>query len=225
MENNEQPSKQIERQTAKIASIKEIISGEYIKQEGWDPNYILSLKNEKLSRINLIGVVVTVPENSLSVFVDDGTGKIEARTFEENNMFKNITIGDIVLIIGRPREYNAEIYVNAETIKKITNKGWLEYRKKEIFLRNILKPDIKKTIEKTSKNSDDLKSDNNESFSDEHIDEIDILLLKIKDLDSGAGCSIQDLVEINPNYEDMVEQLLLKGEVFEVAPGKVKVLE
>jgi hypothetical protein len=86
MENTEQTTRQIERQTAKIVSIKEIISGEYIKQEGWEPNYILSIKNEKLSRINTIAIVVTIPENSQSVFVDDGSGKIEVRTFEQKQI-------------------------------------------------------------------------------------------------------------------------------------------
>lgn len=226
METNQEPQRQIVRQTAIVASIKEINTGKYIKQEGWEPNYILSVKNEKLSRVNVIGIVVTIPENSQSVFVDDGTSKIEIRTFEENNVFKDLTIGDIVVVIGRPREYNNEIYINAETIKKISNKGWLEYRKKEISLKNIIMPNVNPVVE--SKPIETTPVNNTEKTvaqDDENIDEIDALLLKIKDLDSGSGCDVQELIEINPDYESLVEQLLLKGEIFELGPGKIKVLE
>lgn len=227
MENLKEPQKQITRQTAKVSSIGEILKGKYVKQEGWEPNYVLSLKNEHLSRVNIIGIIVTIPENSQSVFVDDGTGKIEARSFEKNDMFQDLTIGDIVLIVGRPRDFNNEIYINVEIIKKITNKGWLEYRKKEILLKNILMPDVL-TLEKENsfETSDSEKKleENTEQLSKE-VDEIDELLIKIKDLDTGSGCDVQDLIDINPGYEEMVEQLLLKGEIFELAPGKIKVLE
>jgi RPA family protein len=228
MENIQEPTKQITRQTAKVSSIGEITKGNYIKQEGWEPNYILSLKNEKISRVNLIGIVVTIPENSQSVFLDDGTGKIEVRSFEKSDIFKDITIGDIVLIIGRPRDFNNEIYINVEIIKKITNKGWLEYRKKEILLRNILKPDMLKEVpEKNFISEDNVEGSKQEEskLKEETIDEIDELLIKIKNLDTGSGCDVQELIEINQGYEAMVEQLLLKGEIFELAPGKIKVLE
>jgi len=229
MENTKQePQRQIVRQTAKVASIKEINSGKYIKQDGWEPNYVLSIKNEKLSRVNIIGIVVTMPENKQSVFIDDGSSKIEIRTFEENNIFKNITIGDVVLIVGRPREFNEEIYVNAEIIKKISNNGWVEYRKKEITLKNLSMPDINVPTEEKIKNNSthNIKTpqDSNNEFNEE-IDDIDALLLKIKDLDSGNGCDVQDLINIDSNYENIIEQLLLKGEIFELGPGKIKVLE
>ncbi|MFT4297692.1 MAG: OB-fold nucleic acid binding domain-containing protein [Candidatus Woesearchaeota archaeon] len=214
----------VERQTAKIASIKELLKGKYIKQEGWEPNYILTKKNEKISRTNIIGVVVTIPENTQSLFIDDGTGKIEIRSFQESNIFNNITIGDIVLIIGRPRAYNDEIYINAEIIKKISNKGWLEYRKKEISIKNLLYPDkenVENSIESDSvKEYQEVPADESENLDDD-----DIILMKIKELDDGSGCDIQELVELIPNSEEIVENLLKKGEIFEKSPGKYKVLE
>jgi len=220
----EPPQKQIERQTAKIASVKELLSGEYIKQEGWDPNYVLTKKKDKISRINVLGVVVTVPENSQSVFIDDGSGKIEIRSFEETTLFNNITIGDIIQIIGRPREYNGEIYINAEIVKKIENKGWLEYRKKEIMIRDMLMPDTPE-IEKTQEAPMEAPAPESAPEKAEEVDEIDEILMKIKELDNGQGCDVQELSESVPNAEKMVENLLLKGEIFEISPGKVKILE
>lgn len=209
--------RQVERQTAKIVSIKEITSGKYVKQEGWDPNYILSNKGDKISRVNLLGVVVTVPENGQSVFIDDGSAKIEIRTFETKPMFEGITIGDILLIIGRPREYNNEIYVNAEIVKKISNKGWLEYRKKEIALRNATIPDVETPVQ--------TETDMDGQAPPEEVDDIDIVLAKIKELDKGEGCEVDELLKSMPDAEELVEKLLLKGEIFEMSPGKVKVLE
>ena len=221
-----QPKEQqtVERQTAKIASIGEIIAGTYIKQEGWDPNYVKTRKGDAISRVNCIGVVVTIPETGQSLFVDDGTGRVEIRTYENNNLFEGITIGDIVLIIGRPREYNNEIFINAECIRKITNKGWLEYRKKEIQLRNIQMPDAKEVVSDIPETISQ-ETTETEQISDEDLDDIDKILFAIKELDEGQGCTLSDLYEKIPEAEGLMTQLLSNGDVYELSPGKVKVLE
>jgi len=209
--------RQVARQTARIASIRDLSTGQYVKQEGWEPNYLLTKNGEHISRVNILGVVVTVPENSESLFIDDGSGKIEIRTFQEGNIFRDVTIGDIVLIIGRPRMYNNQIYINAEIAKKIANKGWLEYRKKEITLKNI-----------SGSSTAIISSPSNElpePMPKEEIDEIDETLLRIKEFDKGNGCDVGELVKAFPKSEIIVEQLLLKGEIFEISPGRVKILE
>jgi RPA family protein len=215
--------KQVERQTAKIASIRELITGKYVKQEGWLPNYVLSVKNEKISRVNIIGVVVTVPDNSESVFIDDGTGKIEVRSFEDKTIFKDITIGDIILVIGRPREFNSQIYINCEIAKKINNKDWLEYRKKEILLKNIKMPDI--TEKRMEQDQVELYKEEEKVKEDDEVDVHDQILANIRELDKGSGCDINDLIAKNPKVEEAIQDLLSKGEIFEIGPGKVKVLE
>lgn len=211
----------IERQTAKIASIKGITTGRYLRQEGWSPNYVLTKKNEKITRVNLMGVVVTVPDTADSLFIDDGTGKIEVRSFENSNMFKDITIGDIVLIIGRPREFNNELYLNSEIIKKISNKGWLEYRKKEILLKNIRMPDV----EQEPLNLEEDLNIEKEAKIEKEMNRVEEIIFKIKELDKGTGCDIQAIISKDPNAEEIIQNLLLKGEIFEITPGKVKILE
>ncbi|MFT4343767.1 MAG: OB-fold nucleic acid binding domain-containing protein [Candidatus Woesearchaeota archaeon] len=217
----------IERQTAKICAISELQTGTYVKQEGWDPNYIKTRKGEAISRVNLVGVVVTVPESTQSVFIDDGTGRIEIRTYENDSLFTGLTIGDIVIVIGRPREYNGDIFVNAESIRKITNKGWLEYRKKEIQLKNILMPDVaevKSDIPETIA-TPSTSAVSSEEVSDDELDEVDRVLVKVKELDTGTGCELQQLYEILPEAEGIMNRLLSNGDVYEISPGKVKVLE
>jgi RPA family protein len=212
--------KPVERQTAKICSIKELNNGKYVKQEGWEPNYVLTSKNEKVSRANIIGVAVTISDNASTIFIDDGTGKIELRSFENPQIFKDITIGDIVLIIGRPREFNNQIYINCEILKKISNKGWLEYRKKEIILKNIKVPDVE-----INENLDEPVVNQEKQQDMEEVDEIEDILLKIKNLDTGNGCNVEDLASLNPNAEKIIQMLMMKGDIFEISPGKVKILE
>ncbi|MBW2981354.1 hypothetical protein KY343_00610, partial [Candidatus Woesearchaeota archaeon] len=120
------------RQIAYKIRIKELINGKYIKEEGWQPNYIITNDGRQINRINLIATVVAKPLeqdiNYQSMILDDGTGRISARVFEQNNIFDNIEIGDVILVIGRPREYGSEKYILPETIKRIQDKSWIKVR-------------------------------------------------------------------------------------------------
>ena len=122
------------RLVARKIWIKEVLNSRYIKEEGLRPNYILTQEDKKVSRINLIGVVVMldIGQGSSNFLIDDGTGKITVRLFEENEEIKKINVGDVVIIIGRPREYGGEIYVLPEIFKKLDAISWLEVRKLEL---------------------------------------------------------------------------------------------
>jgi hypothetical protein len=47
----------------------------------------------------------------------------------------------------------------------------------------------------------------------------------IKKLDDGSGAPIEQLVEANPEAESILTTLMAEGEIFEIKPGRVKVLE
>ena len=53
------------------------------------------------------------------------------------------------------------------------------------------------------------------------------IYLLIKKLDSGDGASIEDVVSESKNKESegIIEKLLQNGDIFEIRPGRVKVLE
>jgi RPA family protein len=104
------------RQTAVKVSIGNLLSGSYVKQDGMLPNYVLLSDNSKVSRVNLMGVVVSIGEDTgfQSVFIDDGSGKISVRAFEQNDALTSLSIGDCIVIIGRPREFGTQIYVLPE---------------------------------------------------------------------------------------------------------------
>jgi len=121
---------QFKRSIAQLVPSAIILNGKYEKQEDWNPNYI-QFNNIKIYRLNMIGIIVDKNEVPYpSLILDDGFGTIRVRSFESTDLFDDFNIGDIVLIIGKPREFAEEKYILCENIKKLENQKWLEYRKK-----------------------------------------------------------------------------------------------
>ncbi len=121
----------IKRRVAMIVPSAFILMGEYKKQDGWNPNYV-EYNNLKIIRVNMIGVVVDKNEGMgyPYIVIDDGFATIQVRNFENWSMFGDVDVGDLVLIIGKPREFNGNKYILCEIIKKMENQKWLEYRTK-----------------------------------------------------------------------------------------------
>ena len=106
-EDSSKKSKMEEAQKRLVAhkiGIKDIIESEYVTEEGWQPNYIITKNEKKISRVNLIGTIVLKSGgenlNYKSIVLDDGTGKISVRSFEEKDMLLNFNIGDIILLLS-----------------------------------------------------------------------------------------------------------------------------
>jgi RPA family protein len=208
------------RQIAHKVRIKELINGKYVKEEGWQPNYITTNDGKQISRVNLIGTVVSIPVeqdmNYQSIVLDDGTGRIYARSFEQNKIFDNIQIGDVVLLIGRPREYGNEIYLLPEILKKIQDKGWIKVREIELKKKkNIIQETQKEKPIEESK--EEIIEEIQESTSDK-------IIRIVKENDKGDGVDFEEVLK-EINDEKSVNELLKKGELFEIRPGRLKVLE
>ncbi|MBN2111509.1 hypothetical protein JW707_00250, partial [Candidatus Woesearchaeota archaeon] len=128
-------AEQNQRQVAAKLRIADITQGKYVKEEGWTPNYVLTQDGKRASRVNLLGAVVSMPAAELSyrsITLDDGSGAIPVRSFDETDMFKEVRLGDVVFVIGRPREYGSEVYIMPEIIKKVQDMSWVEVRKMEL---------------------------------------------------------------------------------------------
>src|SRR3989338_8186014 len=93
--------------------ISVIIEGECIIEKEQEPNYLLLNSELKIYRVNLAAVVVMKEKIGMitTFLLDDGTGKITVRLFEENKALKNSEVGDAVCLIGRVRVYNNEKYI------------------------------------------------------------------------------------------------------------------
>jgi len=212
------------RQIAHKVRIKDIIDGEYIREGGWSPNYIQISGEKQVSRVNLIGTVVQKQNNDnyTNLILDDGSGKISLRSFDENLFMDSVNIGDVVMLIGRPREFGTEKYVVVEILKKIENPVWLKVRKLE----------LDGSYSSTKSKTGEVKVETEENGVFEDVEEIsegnsDKICNLIKELDSGSGISIEDINERLKidDIEKIINNLLKEGEIFEVNPGKLKVLE
>ncbi|MDP3765015.1 MAG: OB-fold nucleic acid binding domain-containing protein [Nanoarchaeota archaeon] len=205
------------RQIAYGVSISNILSGSFTKDE-LSIGY-MRLGDINVSRVNVIATLVHKPEQSSSYYnaiVDDGTGRISLRSFDNNYAFSKVEIGDIVLIIGKIREFNGEIYIVPEILKKINNIGWVNVRKLELIHNKMIAGDIK--IEENKDKG--LIEQENTSINEE-------IYSLIKKLDDGYGVSIEDIIKNSSNSraENIITKLLENGDIFEIKPGKLKVLE
>lgn len=215
------PSDSVKRLVAQKVNIKDILKGEYVKEGGWNPNYIIVGK-KKVSRVNVMAVVVSKSEqtdtNYYSFVLDDGTDNISVRSFEKNDIIENLEIGDMVLLIGKLREYGQERYIIPEIIKKIENKGWVEVRKmelKENTSEGVLQEKPQENIRPVVKEEPVIEPSSQ------------LIYNLIKNLDNGGGVDFDNVIKNSKlgNTEEIISNLLQEGEIFELKPGKLKVLE
>lgn len=217
--------KSFQRLPAVKVLISDIINGQYIKEEGWTPNYIMTPKNKKVSRINIIGVVIskeTFPSYE-NMIIDDGSSSIAVRNFENIPKFGDLKVGEIVLVIGRPRLYGAELYVIPEILKKQESIKWVELRRAELGFKN----DNKKSVE-NNKSMINQKKDNAEKSEQlNFMTDSEKIISIIRSIDKGDGASFDDILRMykKSNGELIIAELMQLGEIFEIKPGKIKVLE
>jgi hypothetical protein len=202
---------QVKRETASICRVNDLLSGHYVKTEGWAPSYFETGLGT-ISRASLMGVVVSKDQSG--VLLDDGTGRIILRAFEEGPLSR-VEIGDFILVIGRPRIYNEQKYVLPEIIKKI-DAAWAEFRRAQMELlvpvEVVHKPEPKKAAPEPV-----------EQVSNPYSKIVEF----IRDLDAGEGADSQEVAKRSgfANADELILRLLEEGEIFEFRPGKLKILE
>lgn len=247
---------EIKRLTAKKTSIREIISGKFVRKSGFESSYVLTNLGRRLSRVRILGLIVdkfiSADEKYATITLDDSTETIRGKAFINVKIFDGFTNGDLVDVFGKLREYNEEIYVMPEIIKKI-GANFETLRKLE--LEKILKEQKKKIkkiqeIQKQISDLDELKAAVKEVMPLEDVEgileaqemietvveekavtgtEIKSKILKlIEDLDKGKGADYQDILKksgFSENEVDFaIQDLLESGVCYEPRPGRIKKL-
>lgn len=197
----------IQRQTAYRLNIGDLNTGEFVKGTGeWEASY-LKIQNKQVSRINIIGTIVDMfksEDNSyFTAMIDDGTGNMRIRGWkEEIDLFNDLAIGDLVLLVGKIKDYTGSVYITPEIVRKLNNKKWLELRQLEIRQNGTI------TI-----SMDDPKNS---------------VITKLKELDNSNGIEISELAnQLGLKEEELekeVEDLIKEGEVYQVRPGFLKLI-
>lgn len=215
----EEPQK---RQVARKLWIRDLLASSYVREEGVRPNHVVLADGSHAARVHLMGVVVAVTAEGLpTLALDDGTGRITVRAFEPSAQMSRIAIGDAVLVVGRPRQFNAEIYVLPEIVRRLPDLAWLEVRKRELgqapgataqALPHAPAPASQPVVEDVL----------DESFGlTEHV------LEAVRSLDQGQGADTEAVLQqVNDaGAERTIRFLLQNGDIFEVSPGRLKVLQ
>jgi RPA family protein len=209
---------EIKRQTAYKCSIDTLNKGSFVKKQGWESSYLMTEYGD-FSRVNIIAVVVSKTENSVTI--DDGTGQISGRLFENLEQLEDIGVGSIVMVVGRPREYNDNTYLTIELIKTV-DPGWIAYRKKELsFLTQVRGLEELHPINTNKKSPEPDIVENISTMSSK-----DKIAHIIKQLDRGEGAIIDDVLRLSRvnNGEDLISDMMMRGEIYESKAGHVKLM-
>ncbi len=213
-----------ERLTAVKCAVRDLMTGAFVAKEGTAPSYVETARGS-VSRCNLVAAVVDKP-GSRSLLLDDGTGRVEARAFDEERLFENVLVGDVVLIVGRPRQYQGQGYVVAEIARRLGSPKWLELRRAELGGQKAAAPKREAKLPAPVKSAP--KKERGEGKKEEVVASAsDGVLALIRELDEGQGAPIETVIERSgsPATESVLTDLMAEGEIFEMRPGRVKVLE
>jgi len=113
----------MERQTAVKVRIKDLTGGRWTEMEGMEPSYVETEAGARVARARILGTIVTkfVSEdgNFASATIDDTTDTIRMKAFKTIKLVSELAIGDLVDAVGKAREYNEEVYIIPEVIRKV----------------------------------------------------------------------------------------------------------
>jgi len=230
------------RQPARKVRISDVVDGKFFygNRDGMKPSYIITSLGMKVSRVNLVGVVIDrfVSEDGNYAFltIEDGTESVRAKVFKEKvGLIDGIEKGDTVLVIGKVKEYNGEKYINLELVRKV-DVNYEILRKLELakelenwrdFTERVRK-DLKEMSEEEVKRKYELDDDMLQAIHGSKLepDYKQKLLDIISKLDEGDGVEISKLFEVvslpESTVEKILDELISEGSLYQPTPSKLK---
>jgi len=171
----------------------------------------LELGDKKVVRVNILANCVDkyIQEGEkqfASLTVDDASGQLKLKVFGEDvEMFKEILQGDTLQIVGNMREWNGELYLIPEVVKKVDAR-WLLVRKLEI-------QNARKDMPAGDSKDSGLKNS---------------IMDKIKGAETEGGIDVDAIImdtEASPDaINSEVKKLLEEGLIYEPRPGRLRYL-
>jgi RPA family protein len=204
----------IQRQTAKKARIVDLVGGEWVRKEGMEPSYVVTPGKESVSRARISGTVVgkfvSEDGNFASVTIDDSTATIQAKVWKETGLLKDVNVGDIISLIGKVREYEGDIYIVPEVIRKTDPD-------QEILFRLEILASMKRKGEGGEEKAEEPEKSDEEQLRKKILSIIEA---------SEDGIKYSKLLEKagvpEEAVENIINELLGEGICYEPTPGKIK---
>lgn len=203
-------NEQRKRNVAYKLRIGDILKGVPMTSEG--KFLFLELGDKKVVRINLLANCVDKfiqdgEKKFATLTLDDASGQIKLKAFGEDiEPLKNVMQGDTLQVVGNVREWNGELYIIPEIVKRVDVR-WLLIRKLEI-------QNSRKDIGPSESNSsNDLK---------------DEIIKKIRSAEEDGGIDVDTIImdtESNPDSINIeIKKLLEEGLIYEPRPGRLRYL-
>ncbi|NIO22498.1 MAG: hypothetical protein GTN38_00540 [Candidatus Aenigmarchaeota archaeon] len=236
----------IERQTARKVRVWDVMNGSFVKREGFEPSFVLTQQGEEISRARMLGTVVSrfVADdgNYASVTIDDGSDTIRLKVFKTAKPLDSLEIGDVVDVVGKVREYEGEIYVIPEVVRKAKPNFELLRRLEIVYKARGIKK-AKEAVEKNKdKNPEDLKKElmgkglkrewielflgkegKEERGKEKKVLKNDILKIIEDSKDGIVYSELMKKVEAEETeIESAIDELLNDGICYEPSPGKIR---
>ena len=205
-----------ERMTAKKVTIKNLTGGEWVQQDGMDPSYVVAANGQKVSRARILATVVSKfvsdDKNFGSVTLDDGTDTMRAKVFKDMGPIERAEQGQLFDVIGKVREYNGEIYLMPEVMRRVDDPNFLLLRRLELARQEKDTPA-------------EVEAMNEEEKPPTKSEELRKQLLELIDAEK-AGITYEELIKKSRRSENEVDsavnELLSEGICYEPTPGKIK---
>ncbi len=213
--------------------ISDLLNGSYTKGTAqFDAGYVEVL-GMKISKVNLLGGLVDKFEgdNYINVTIDDGSGNIRLKSWgEDGKILRELNVGDLVLVIGKVKEYNNQIFVNPEIIKKLDNPLWLKVRRLELIKMYGETKRVENT--NTTNDSDEPEEQLNSGVIEEKMvddsppNSTETIISLIEKLDTGDGADLEEVIVRSNVVEanQIIQDLIKDGEIFELHKGKLRVM-
>ncbi|MDH3353538.1 MAG: hypothetical protein OEL87_03755 [Nanoarchaeota archaeon] len=202
-------TEQRKRNVAYKLRIGDILKGVPMIEEG--KFLFLELGDKKVVRVNILANCVDkfIQEGEkqfATLTVDDASGQLKLKAFGEDiEPLKEIMQGDTLQIVGNMREWNGELYMIPEVVKKVDVR-WLLVRKLEI-------QNSRKDIPAAENGDSSLKND---------------IMAKIKAAEAEGGIDVDTIImdtEASPDtINTEVKKLLEEGLIYEPRPGRLRYL-
>jgi len=240
----------MKREPAVKLRIKDIVDGKFFpgEKESMRPSYLITKFGKRVSRVNVFATItdkyMNEDESYISFTLDDGTSSIRAKAFRDvAGLVKNLEIGDMVVVIGKIKEWGGEFYINIEVARKVEDPNYEIYRKLELIreilpykrmileLKNMREKMSEEEFLREAKRKFDLEEDVIgillESEKEEEKDYKAEVLRVIKELDRGDGVDVISLFEAMKlpaqTLDSILTELISDGKIEEIETGKIRV--
>jgi len=245
------------RLTAMKAGLTELSGGKWVKKGGFESSYVMTPLGRRLSRVRVMGLIVdkwaSDDGNYATLTMDDGNETARCKIFINTKLFDGFAPGDLVDVVGKLREWQGEVYIAPETVRKMqadweTLRG-LElkaaYRAQRMLIIKVREMqkrtsdlnEIKALAAKKGLDADAVQSilEAQEMNIVEQEKEVqastevrDKVLKLVTQLDMGEGADYGGLLKQaglpEPQLDAAVTELLESGVCFEPKAGKIKKL-